>query len=167
MAAACSSSSRRFPLIAAMRLSISIRLSGKSGIVRLLPAVSRKVDFTGSAATLKWIEDRASGAIWRPKPLFARSNVARLDRRYSCDPQKLPSDGQVEDLLPQHDQGIGTVGHQPPLRIVVDLEMTGLAIGRHAKQFATLQPPHCRLEGFDGGITFRLEKDLEIVGPGF
>ena len=30
-------------------------------------------------------------------------------------------------LLPQHDQGIGAIGHPPPLRVVVGLELPGLA----------------------------------------
>jgi hypothetical protein len=32
-----------------------------------------------------------------------------------------------EDLLPQHDQGIGGIGDAPPLRVVIGLELPGLA----------------------------------------
>ena len=66
-------------------------------------------------------------------------------------------------LLPQHDQRIGAVGHAPPLRVVVGLEVPGFAARRHQQDLAALEPPLRRREGRDRRIAFRLEKHLEIV----
>src|SRR5947209_5822593 len=41
-------------------------------------------------------------------------------------------------LLAQHDQGIGAVGHLPPLRIVVGLELPGFAALRHQEHLAVI-----------------------------
>src|SRR5579871_270396 len=69
-------------------------------------------------------------------------------------------------LLPQQDQGVGAVGHQPPLRIVVGFEMPDLAAVGHQEDLPVLQPPLRRREGGDGGIAFRLQEHLEIVVAG-
>src|SRR5207248_662049 len=52
-------------------------------------------------------------------------------------------------LAAQHDQRIGAIGHLPPLRIVVGLELPGFAALRHQQHMAVLQPPQRRREGGD------------------
>src|SRR6266478_8622828 len=69
-------------------------------------------------------------------------------------------------LLPQHDQRIGAVGHQSPLRVVVGLEPPGLALVRHQHDLAALEPPLRRRECRDLRIAFRLQEHLEIIVAG-
>ena len=70
----------------------------------------------------------------------------------------------VRELLPpDHDQGIGAVGHAAPLRVVVGLELPGLAVGRHQQHLAVIEPPLRRRERGHRGIAFRLQEDLEII----
>ena len=60
-------------------------------------------------------------------------------------------------------RGSAAVGHPPPLRIVVGLELPGLALGRHQQHLAAIEPPLVRREGRDRGIAFRLQEHLEII----
>src|SRR6185437_4173476 len=92
---------------------------------------------------------------------MAKAPLAELRQRES-----LRSVPKTPLLLPQHDQGIGGIRHEPPLRIVVGLEPPGFAAIGHQHDLAALQPPLRRREGGNAWIAFRLEEHLEIVMAG-
>jgi hypothetical protein len=74
--------------------------------------------------------DRAVLLIYLTSAVYMIHQVDGTHGQRQRQPE-LSRSGSPGELLPQHDQGIGGVGHQPPLRIVVGLETPDLAARRH------------------------------------
>ena len=78
------------------------------------------------------------------------------------DIAETPGADQSNSLAMIANYRIGAVGNQPPLCVVVGLEMPGLAARRHQKDFTALETPDLWLEVRDRLIAFGFKECLEI-----
>src|SRR3954471_14839164 len=92
-------------------------------------------------------------------------DASRAGQKYR--PARLPmTEPDGPRLLPQHDQRVDAVGHLAPLRVVVSLEVPGLALVREQQQFAPLQSPHGGRKALHHRIAAWFQEDLKIILPG-